>query len=711
MLGVFAAAIAFAIAGCGGSDSSAGGGGGGGFTGFTKTPMTAQLTLPTGSKAEPMTSLKLWTSGGQVTPDATGKGEVVIFNNGPQFTQAYDSQGRMVAAGFVGEGRAALNMDSTAQALVFFAVGGPLQKGKTSALTVLNGVKTMPGYPAVVSAVTGSLTTQGFISAEDPAVKTALNNVVQAVLSGGKSRGPDISPTTSASGLDLNDDVDDQVQITNNFFRRSYAFLELTGFKDDLGNTVALNKELSQSWINMPGRYNGNVDSATGLIKGQYQWQPVATDPFKVPASIAESDKEVEVYYTLTTVGAGRTGGDFDKMSTAQFVKWEETVFWTIYLDFFVQVFANLIVPLDGEALDSFTEFALKNDKAKQMISGLRSSMPDITSLTAQGKFPLAVASFVGSSQIESNIVPVTGEVFTAWAETKGHGLFTDQGDIVNRVGIASKRVGMISLASATERMAPLADLEQSDLVNVFEITSSRATVSLVPDRTEVGINSTTDINAVIRNKQEGAPYVYEWSVSPNDSAFLQDVKGGSTDESAGGILKTSESEVFIGNLTHNPLTTTVTCRVTLNNQVVGNANTRIQFKTNVVKGTGTLKVLSRIGYPTGTEFPYNSYGSTVLCVIEIPKVQDAVHYGLVIEDKEGDDVERANWAANQPPRVGDSKLWENKPDDVYWYLFDGLTTPYLSSEEAALEKMNEDVERLTKKHDGVKAVVTAYTE
>ncbi len=710
LLGISAfAAVALSTSGCGGSssDSSTGGGGGGGFSTFVKTPVVAQLELPTGTKSEAFDKLKFWTSGGEVAVDSTGKGEVVIFNDGPQYTQTADSQGRLVAIGFLGRGKTKLSADSTAEALTFFAVGGPLQKGSSSSMTVLNGVKAMPGYAAVVAAVSTSLTTQGFVSADDAAVRTALDNVVNSVTNTGKGRGPDISPTTNASGLNLNDDVDDQVEVTNNHFRRSYAYLEMTGFKDQDGNVVNLQKDLGESWIRMPHRYSGSVDSATGLLTGQYPWQPIASDPFKVPAAIAESDREVEVYYKLTTVGAGRTAGDFADLTNAQFVKWEETVFWTIYLDFFVPIYANLVVPLDGEALDSFVDYALEHPKTGQMITSLRSLMPGVTSLVAQGRFPAAVAGFVSSSHLKPTILPATADVFTAWAQDKGGSHFTGNTDIINRVGVITERIGMINLAAATEELAPMADLKRSDLANIFEITSTRATVSLIPDRTEVGLSGTTDINAVIRNKKEGANYVYEWSVSSSD-VFVQDVDGGSTDESPGGLLKSSRSEVFIGNLTNKEITVAVNCRVTLDGKEVGKANTRIQFKNNIAKGTGTFKTVGEIIVPQNGGL----YGTYTLALIEIPKIENASRISLVISDKDGGTIKSATWAADkEPTNLYDSSLWAMKPDDTYWYAFDAINTARISGAEAAEEALQENHRVLNNRYIDVKITVTAYLD
>lgn len=709
-LGLLAsAAFGAMILGCGGSTSgsASSGGGSGGFQGLTPTPITAQITLP-GKSAS---GLKAWTSAGEKAAGSDGKVGVTIFNNGPQFTQVTDASGRMVVGGFLSKDKTVLDAESTAQMLAYFAVGGPLQRGKTSSVVVLNGVKSMPGFDQVKQAVTTALTADGFIAEGDPQIKAALDNMRSAVLAGSKgrsaSRGPDVDPTTSASGLDLNNEVDEQIQITNNLFRRCYFWLERTGFKDDNGNVRDLNDGVTNGWILLPGRYGGSVDSATGLIKGQYAWQPAAMDPIPVASDIADVSNEQEIYYKLTTVGPGSRAGDFDDITTEQFGRWEESIFWSTYLDFFVPVFANIIVPLDGDAIDSFAEFAMKDAEAQAFITSCRSSMKSVTSLTAQGKFAQAVQAFVSSSQTESVTVPVTAKVFLKWAQKFGSGLFVGQSDLENRVGVATTRINMIDLAAATAEMAPLMDIAQADQANIFKITSSKSKVSLQPDQTEIGLNETTDIVAVIKNKNPNVTYRYEWTVAPNSNYFLNDPDGNATDESPGGILKTSHEEVFIGGLTNNEGTATVTCRVLVGNDEVGTATTRISFKNKVQKGTATFRVEGRVLGGNG-----GGYGTYVLCIAQVPKVEGAAHYALLVEDEKGADIARANWDANNEPRKNyDAELWKKKPADAFWYVFDGINTAYISSLEEAEESMAKSKADLAKQYENVKFTVTVYFE
>lgn len=693
---------------CGGAGVNSGNQGE--FQGLTVTPFQTKLTLPASRAVTTPPTFHIWTSAGEETPDASGNVNVKVFNNGPQYTEVRDDAGNMVAAGFVGSGRTKLSLETTAEALAYFAVGGPLQRGSVqSQRVVLEGIKKLSGFEAVQTAVTNTYNSQGYVSADASEIRSALDALVESILASrspkpAATRGPKVDPTTAISGLEINNDVNDQIQIKNTAFRRSYMWLVRTGFKDDNGNKRDLTDGIAAQMIDMPGRYGGQVDSATGLITGQYSWQPITMDPHPVSSDISGVDNEEEVYYQLTTVGVGRTAGDFEDLTPEQFNKWEELVYWTAYLDFYVPVFANLVLPLDGAALDSLDEFALKHANAQAFITAARSSMPQVSSLTAQGRFPDAVAAFVGSSQTATTTTPLTAKIMLEWGRQYGSNLFRDEQDLVNRVGQGSSRIGMIDLASAIAEMAPFQDIQNADQANIFKITSGKSAVKVVADAEEIGLTDTANLEAIIKNPEAGVTYSYEWTVN-NSNFFVQDVDGKSTDESPGGILKSTRAKVFIGNLSNNEGTPTVTCRVLKGTTLVGVASTRIAFKDKVKEGTGKLRIEKRITLIPGTE-RYNFY---VACIAEVPKVPNAAHHSIVIEKANGEDVLRTNWDPTRPPRTLDTELWIKKPENVFWVGFDGVYPERGMDLELATAEVDRIVAGFEREYASIKIKVTNY--
>ncbi|MBX3095504.1 MAG: hypothetical protein KF812_01450 [Fimbriimonadaceae bacterium] len=681
-----------------------------GFRGFTETPVDVAVSLPAGGAVPPMTELVAWTSLGEEKPDGAGNANLEVYNDGPQFASVLDANGEMVLGGFVGGDRKSLDTTSTAEMFTYFALGGPLHPGPDSQEIFLNGIKELVGFANVIAAVEASIAANGYVTASDPGVKAAIDEVRNSALAGkgrnAETRGPEVSPEGGASGLDINDSVDDQIQITNTALRRSYAWLERTGYKDDNGATHEMKEAIRDLWIDVPTRYGGKVDRMTGLIQGQYPWTPIASSPIPVLSDLASVENETEVYYKLTTVGVGRYEGDFDDLTPEQFNKWKEIVYWTAYLDFYMPIYANLVLPMDGTAFDSLAEFALTNSNAQQFIAGAQNSMPELLDLTARGQFPDGLRSFVTSPQTATVTTPVSMLVVTEWGRSTGKELFSGDKELINRVGIGARSIGMQDLASVIQLMAPFDSFASADQANVFEITSSRAAVKLVPEATEIGISDVTDIKAVIKNKSTSATYRYEWSVT--GEFFLNDGHGGSTDESPGGILKSVDDEVFIGNLTKNAGTPTVTCSVYIGNQLVGKANTRITFRENIKNLNAKFRVEGTVVDNDGNG--YWNYRTWVIA--EVSKFEDAAHYALTIDDADGKNILRRNWSRDYKFAVRDEEVWMKQPEGTFWIVYDGISSAYgFSSREQALEDMADRIASLERKHQGDVLEAKAFLE
>lgn len=682
------AGITSALVGCGGSGSSVGGGGGG--LGLTATPLTVQVALPTGSKAGALQALKVWTSAKESSPATDGKAEITIYNNGPQYTQVLDGSGRLVVAGFMGQGVDDLDASSTAEMLAYFAVGGPLQRGPGSSVKVLRAVRAMAGFQAVVTEVTAALTSKGYVDMTSASLQAALANVRTSITGGSKSRGVSVSPTKEKSGLELNDSVDEKIQITNTLFRRAYAYLERTGYQDSNGNTVASKQAVTQSWVTVPNRYGGEVDAA-GLIKRQYEWQPVSMPALSVPADITTVANEREVYYKLTTIGPGRLPGDFDQLEGSQVNKWEETIYWTTFLDFFMPIFANLVVPLDGPLMDDLSNFILKDPTAQQLMTGMRTSMPNVASEAAQGRFSGAVQAFVNSSQTVTVTIPAAAKLVNAWGASYTPGLFSDQQDLASRVEQATSDIGMVGLASAVEELAPINDILTCDQANIFEITSSGGSVSLIPESTSTGVDNTVDIKAVIKNKVQGATYKYHWSVTPNNNYFLNDVDGGGTDESPGGVLISNHDEVFLGSLIFTGGSATIKCKVVRadqNNAVVGEGTTQVKFEENVVVTKGTAKGIGRILYPP----PGGRYGTLTILVAVIKEAPDVKKYTCEAYSPDGELMKSYTWSRGATLYISDEVLAQQRPNGEYWLYITGSNVARIGSEAAAQAQLEEDL-------------------
>lgn len=681
--------------------------------GLTATPIVAQVTIPAGAPTEPVSSLEVWTSGGKATPGGNGQVNLTIFNNGPQYSEARDSQGRLVAAGFIGTGRTNIDAGSTAEMMTFFAIGGGLQRGTGNARLVLAAVRGFAGFEQVEARIAAMIQTMGFVDTEDADLLARLAAIRDAISSGGPllpGRGPTILPTKSASGLDLNDAVDSQVQVTNKLYRRAYAVLTRTGYKKGDGQVVELNVPIKSGWIVMPNRFGGTIESASGLISGQYEWTPEPTAPYETLADIPESTEETEAYYKLVTFGPGKAAGDFNDLTTEQSIKWEESIYTACYLDFFLPIFANLALPLDGTNLDDLTEFFLNNGQVTAYMSEARSLMPTVASQAAQGNMPAAISAFVSSSNMATRTIPLTNEVMKAWAQSLGQGLFENQADLIERIEKATRNVGMLNLVDATSSLAPLSDLEKADLANIFEITSTKGAVSLAPKMTAIGVADTTDVVATINGKVDGATYRYEWTVAPNGNYFLMDGAGNSTDASPNGVLVSTFDKVFIGSLSTESGEATISCKAfrTDGGEVpLGTGQTKVTFTKGISVYLGRMEVRT-----APVVFLGLAWKGGLLTAMAVPKKDGATFYSARAV-RNGVTLKTASWAANNPPALVASVPWRDQflamiPANETWVTVSTQGGGVGLGQAAAEQELIDYISQNTAYHQSTVVIVTA---
>ncbi|MBX3095584.1 MAG: hypothetical protein KF812_01860 [Fimbriimonadaceae bacterium] len=686
------AAFVALIIGCGGSGGP--NGSSGGTTGdLSRAVVDTTVTMPSGHTAESMDKISAWTSAAEMPLSPSGTVGIEIFGSGPQFSQLLDSQDRVVLSGFVGSNRKALDSSTTAETLAYFALGGPLHRGDAR-ITFLNTVKDLSGFAGLVTAVETALKTDGHVTAENAGIQSALQTMRSAYGANrsATSRSVTIEPGRTASGLLLDDSKEDQVTVTNSHARRAYYWLQRIGFKDKNGDKVTFNTptSISEGWVRMPSRYGGEVDGASGLMNRQYEWAPVSSDPMQVLADAPGYDGEQETYYKLITVGAGKDPGDFNKLTTAQSIKWEETIYSSAYLDFYVPIFANMVLPLSGADMDALVEYISNDSRAKAYMTECRTLMPTVASEGAKGNYPGAVSAFVRSSNTATRTTPMTVDIVLAWGMSKGFSLFKDKQDLLSRVDNAEKRIGNYDLVQFLTDFAPFSDVADSNLANIFDITSSKGEVTLTPEQSTVGIVDTPDIFATIKNKQEGVEYEYVWTV--NSDYFLMDGDANSTDKSPNGVLISKYDKVFIGSLVNTEGTAAINCTVRVKGgATIGKDTTSIIFKKNISVYTGTFEVIGAVIPNQKPGEPGYASGFIMYVIAVVPTKEKAFYYSGEAVQPDGKTFKTASWYSTNPyllPHEGLRAAWESDKHD--YFLIRSSNGFGYSSDAAAEAALNE---------------------
>jgi hypothetical protein len=550
VIGVLAA---FALTACGGSS------GGSDTAGFTlvKTPVEAQITLPAGTPITDITTLSPWSSGGATTPNSQGKTRITIFNNGPQYADVRDAQGHLVLSAYLSDTQKKLDAETTAEAMVFFAIGGAAQIGDGPA-TILAGIRDLTGYGPVVDEISSQLVSQGFVSLQTGNLKDKIQAVIDAVgPPPAKGRGT-IAEPTNASGLFLNTIVDGEFTIQNNYLRRTRGWLRQVSYVNTQGQEVEAVGEYKKFDIAAPSRYGGFTGTVYGILTGNLTWTPTVSEPYKIPLAPAGAQSTT---YELKTFGLGAHQGNLETLTSDEESELISVTFKSLILDAILPVIANIALPLKGEGLEEFVKFASGSAIMSDLINVARETLPQVYAQLTEGNLKDAISTMWDTGFTSNSALPALLQIMINFGEKYGSDAFFDNsGNISEAIGERLALLGYVDVFFSSADMALFThDFALSDRSNIFTITTTSGKATLTTDDAIVSVFDTTLVHATIQNKNSDAVYKYEWSVS---EGYKLTTSNGNTSDAPNGILASNDDFARISTLTDEPGTALIKCKV-----------------------------------------------------------------------------------------------------------------------------------------------------
>lgn len=519
-------------------------------------PSTLSLT---GARAGvPFETLTVHTSVKTTPVTASGEAEVAIYNEGPQHTRVVDPQGRTVLMGFVSPTNPNLNPSSTAQAMAYMALGGIFMK-EAGRVTVLEYIHTLAGYDAFEDAVEAQITRDGFLDPEDATIQSTLATMVNHLMTT-KARGVIATPT-SATGLSVDTTVDDKLTFTNVYLRRVSLFMRRTGHR--IGNTDVDEPNTPWQKLEMPAvaRYGGITGTIDGFLKGEVAYTPVTSEPFDIPLSPNNAKR---TYYQVNAVGPGSDPGTlFDDLPEAQKDELRVLELKTIFLDAFLVLIANAVIPVKGDQVDDFLKFIGSNSAVSDIINNLRTTVPQVYDLVVQGEYWQATKAILTSGYTSNTIMPLMGQLTIDYLESHSDLSQAELDDITSGMKDLLGTLGKIDVGFTLADSALLFhDIAVSTQAQKFEFTVTPGKVTVSAARTTISPTGTTLLTATVQDKDPNGVYEYQWTVSPNSNYWIENSHLVGTDDSPNGILVTNEEPVNIRSFVTTAGEAVATCTV-----------------------------------------------------------------------------------------------------------------------------------------------------
>ncbi|MFM9872876.1 MAG: hypothetical protein ACKVQS_05355 [Fimbriimonadaceae bacterium] len=550
---VFTILGALIIPGCGGSN------GGNITTGFTltKTPIQAQIQLPAGTPISNLTALIPWSSGGATAPTSSGQTNITIFNNGPQYADVRDAAGNLVLATYLSKDKTELNAETTAQAMIFFALGGAAQHGDDS-LTVLNGVPDLPGFADVANEIRNQLQTQGYVSLQTGTLQADIQVIIDDVTAPAPLGRGTIAEPTKQSGLTLDTLIDGQISIRNDYLRRTRAWIRRLSYVDAGGIERESIGEYKKYDLATAVPYGGLANTLKGVITGESLWTPGTSGSYEIPLYPADA-RSTE--YELRTYGMGAQAGNLVSLTAEENDELISVALKTLILDAILPVIANFVIPLSGGGLDEFVKFASGNAIMSDLINLTKDTLPQIIDLLGQGKIKESIEVLWTTGFTLNSALPAILQLMIDFGEKFGSDIFFDNsGNISEQIGEKLVILGYVDIFFNAANIVKLGiDIGLSDRANIFTIQTTSGKATLVPDDAVVSVFDTTLIKAVVQNRDPNATYKFEWSVSEGYRLTTSET---STNQAPNGVIDSFDDFARISTETDEPGTATVSCKV-----------------------------------------------------------------------------------------------------------------------------------------------------
>jgi hypothetical protein len=532
---------------------------------LTLTQVSGLVDLPHGSPVRPET-LTVRTSAGTSRVSREGSVATMIFEQGPQYAELLDNRGRTVMLAFASPGEPDISALSTAKALTYLALAGAWLK-EEGRLKLLDEADTVAGFLPLLGAVQSQLTAKGYLDLDATEIQSAISSIATTAYGANAGLNAHVRPLgviatpTTASGLSLDTAVDDKLKVENVYLRRVSLFIRRLSHIPAAGAEVEENNPFTRVDLKNITRYSGITGTIDGFFSGDVAYKPVSTEPaLDIPRYPGDAKQTT---YQMFAIGPGFSSHPNLNVPADIIAAQEYLELKAMVVDVFLVLVSNVALPLAGDKIDEFLEFASGNAIVADFIATLKTTAPEVWSLMQEGKWDEAAWKLFSSGYTSNTILPAIGQLTLdfLWTNTK---IDQDRHDkLFNSMkGVLDKMGKLDIVLNVADTLLVFRDIANSKRIEQFIVTTTPGRVTLQAAATTIRPDETTTIDAVVQNKDPAGIYEYQWSVSPNANYWVEDRTLNGTDDSLSGVLVTRESQVNIRSLVLTDGVATISCKV-----------------------------------------------------------------------------------------------------------------------------------------------------
>ena len=508
------------LAACGGGGSDQGDAGGevppAAFTLNGQVALPASLALAGAS-----VSLVL----GQAAVSSAGAFQVPFSEGGFAFSQVRDAAGNVLVFGYLRAEQATLSTRSTAEALVYRALGlwAHAPRVRVAELTLLRTEDLASVEAAVVSAIAAggpswaSLANVGVGTAVKAKVASMIGAPPAAAAARKSAQGMIVSPTERVSGLILEGDGVGACTVTNQFRRRSLLVHTETIAKLESGDEFQLPEILVRTEMSPMDGLSSPLQAIFDLwVEGKSVYTPITVSL----ATPRFPDTAVYTKYKVYGIGPGVSPGTWSDLPESIKTEGIVLILKSVVLDFVLPLIASVVIVMNDDKVDDLVQTTEANDVLKDLVN-LLAQVPSLVSLLLAGDFSglcNAVLTFIrGTDSLQILLFSlISNSLVKKFGPTVIDPLKKIPVDINKAIyenwSMIDKildvgEAGFTAFDSAIQAL----DIASSRLAESWDVTVTKGKVSLSPVALFVEKNAQfTDITARVVDVGEGTP-LFTW--------------------------------------------------------------------------------------------------------------------------------------------------------------------------------------------------------
>ncbi len=501
---------------------------------FPTAQQRGTVTLPAGVNA-PLSSLTVVNSLGSTPVGSNGTFSLTAYSDGPQLTTVVDKKGSVLLMGFLSPSSTVLDVNSTADAMVFFATASfALTSDLRDEMIAL--IPSAPGIGGLASAIASALAANpDAFAATNSSVASQLQAVVSSLVHsstpgaarryGGATRRSHsvlINPLQPASGLTPLSDFPNGFHFQNTLRRPADLYIDRVSFVDAQGNTHPAPLSLTPAApLSIPPTVGVSTTISTllNIVEGKYAYAPVDTVSTALPL-VANSKSTL---YQLTTVGPGLHEGAIGQVTAEEKQDQEDLSVEFLLKDMVLPLVLAFVIP--GHDIDH----ALGVNGSGFVIHDLvhaAEAVPGVAQAAENGDWAQALELLL--AQLNNSQSAFAAAVQAALdGILENHGIIAQQqafklaDHILNAVH-AADRVLTAFDASVTE-----AGLLSSDEADIWTVTVVADQVKLSPSSATIDNNASQFLIAAVPSASgTSTAFAYTWTNTATAGHIFDGITG-----------------------------------------------------------------------------------------------------------------------------------------------------------------------------------------